>query len=589
MGLILSKVFPLWTMLIVGRCDQDPSSIDIEHGWAIYESPDHNTDYVNFYSHKVDINYWRLYFSPCDTLPVKEIRHALSFHQCKDMKSEENIRINMKYFEDYCNGLWQEKMNEIRSALELEPEHKPIKYMSDLDKWGTTIKHRSKRDLSLAFGIISTGAALINAIKSSVEIYHMSKRIDEHEKATLEIIEDYKKEHIEYAEMSSFLSDDLRGLGRAFCAQTSDMAKMHGSQIATKVIDDYMAHTMEEVLSINRGLSPLKLDYYYDMIRLCRQLNPTNRFCQLAYRNNLIETSYRGVVLADDNSLQLLISIKLPIEVKGFWASKLSYIANTGYFKDGHYLKFDLPKAVVLTDTEHSTQIMTIDPSLCQGPVCSYSAVSFDQTTKCVSALLANNTDFCTATDYGPAENICDFHRIGNDGNLITVSKAELTTEHTSEFPNIRKIDLSTTFLSEDATLSCLTSHGKNTIRLQGTLAAQYRAIKMKTYNYPEFLNITQEDFEIHKSLPFKVHSNIKDLKRSDDNILLGSTQLPTLALIGVGFFISILFSCLYTHRATLTTCLISASSRINRMMSSIFRPRQNILMITRQVDNSPA
>ena len=310
------------TILTSSR-SQSNIMVDQNLGIALERQPEKE---LKFYSHYETIVYDRIYFAACNNVPQFEVMLALQDFRCRNFKSD-IVKGNLRKFQSACVKAWKSKM------------HSVITYD----------KPRQKRSVSLFVGAISALSMLIGAVKNTIELSQMAKRIRDFEKRNNRILTDINENQINVAALSSYVSSDLDRLSSALCGRTLEDTLRNCNNLANIMIDSYLDHITRETLSISSGQIPNNIDFVMDLKSICNQFNSKD-FCLQAINDRAIKIQFETAALDSDMSLHITMKVELPINSPKFKNSRPIKISNVGFHRNDKYYKLNLPDSALETN-----------------------------------------------------------------------------------------------------------------------------------------------------------------------------------------------------------------------------------------------
>ena len=254
--------------------------------------------------------YDRIYYAACNNVPDFEIMLALQDFRCNDF-SIDVVKGNLEKFQTQCINVWKSKMETVMSYE----------------------KPRSKRSVSLVLGAVSALSMLIGAVKNTIEISHMAKRVRDFEKRNDRILTDLREDVMHITALSSYVSSDLDRLSSSLCGQTLKDTIQNSNNLANIMIDSYLDHITRETLSVTSGQIPNTIDFIMDLKSMCNTFND-KEFCFQAINDRAIKIDFEKAFLDKDMSLHIVMKIELPISSPKFKNSRPIKISNVGFHRD---------------------------------------------------------------------------------------------------------------------------------------------------------------------------------------------------------------------------------------------------------------
>ena len=397
---------------------------------------------LNFHCGYRTVIIQRLHSTPISNIPLTMIKNSLKSKSCQYMSSDESIANNLSRFTHYLRKEWLAKINELISYKAqkdiLENSKESILAEAILEKsrakrqilktdrdYNTTdwkpLNSRSRREIATIITAVSAlGSLISNAVSIGVAINNEVKYRD-FEARNRHILKRFQGNSENYASLSSIISDDLHKISESLCAHTKSEHLRATKELVNNIISDYILSIETEILELNNGRIPSKIEFYKLLQGVCEDSKNSETFCRNVINRGLIKLSWVNTYITGDKDLLSRIEMKIPIESTQFNTdTDLISVSNTGFFSEnGSYMKFEIPEHSLLTNKK----IFSIRLDGCINNVCSVNDIFSDINTLCLESLLQNKTLGCAVTDFGQKPQICAFSNFGH-ATIITASTA---------------------------------------------------------------------------------------------------------------------------------------------------------------------
>ena len=481
---------------------------------------------IKFYTHHEPIEFSRIFYAACHAIPEQEIKMAINDYRCNNFGGEV-IQGNLLRFQNECVKVWKEKMD-----LVLKYEHK-----------------RDRRSLSMVFGAISALSTLISAVKNSFEINVLSKRVKDFEARNERVLLDLTENKIKVAALSSYISSDLDRLSATLCGKTLSDTLLNSNNLANNMIESYLTHITHETLSVTSGEIPKTLDFNMDLKSLCTKFNEDD-FCIKAINENSIQIRFQKAGLDEDMSLHIVMQVLLPIQSSKFKNSYPISISNVGFFQNETYYMLKLPSHALQTNEI----IYGLNPDMCKGLICDVNAVYYDSNILCVSNLLSNHSDSCTATDFGSMD-VCVFKRVAGLGYLMAIKNGLLSTNQ-NDLVEVNTLKSSNFWTDQSGHLICYQDNDQTSFLIMGQIMPYSATLKPKTQIITPKIDLSGYNFTFTESLNEKIERSIQNLTAKDDHVLVMGNEINTLLLISISGITSTAMALLVTNMQKFVTLI---------------------------------
>ena len=293
------------------------------------------------------------------------------------------------------------------------------------------------------------------------------------------------------------------------------------------MIESYISHITEETLSIASGEIPKTLDFNMDLKSLCTKFNH-DEFCIKAINEKAIKIRFEKAVLDEDQSLHIVMQVSLPIQSSKFTESHPIFISNVGFFENETYYKLNLPTHALQTNGI----IYGLNQDLCKGLICDVNSVYYDSNILCVSNLLSNHSDSCSAIDFGQKD-VCAFKRVAGLGYLMAV-KHGLLSSNRNDLVEVKTLKSSNFWTELAGHLICYQNDDQTSFLIMGRVEPYFATITPKTLLITPETDILGYNFTFTESLSERIERSIKNLTAKDDHVSLMGNEVSTLLLITI-------------------------------------------------------
>ena len=283
-----------------------------------------------------------------------------------------------------------------------------------------------------------------------------------------------------------------------------------------------------------------------------------------------LEITFDGLTIKN-NALVALIRYNMPIQANQFKENFSFKLLNLGNYLKNNYFKINVPEHAVLSS---NNDVYELNRGACVKNFCDINAIKLSFRSRCISNLLQNSTKFCVNI-FQERPN-CSFIR-SKSGHIIT-SKNGIFFPLTDSTLSATKL-VNTTIMTKKAGRLLCQNGNHNSTHILTSVHAQNKfnsSVKMvDLISVGHIKNVSNIKREL--SFDMQTSKDLEKLFELDDNLTIGSNNIPTLTVVFVTSFVIFLIGLLcYVLSKKAITHFPRFSIFQNRMRSILGKEKSN-------------
>ena len=439
---------------------------------------------------------------------------------CTDRSDEKNSAQVKDLLVAECSKQWTEQLDLLQTIT-------------------TTSEKRTKRS---ALATLAVFAGIVSALTATFSaIYHI---FSEHEMIKHRSNEMYVKASrgsLITANIAERLEHTDYNLNNLIC--DADIIK--NVQLRTLHANFLMQHNTRivesEVLALQFGELPHNSNFLNVLQNICLSFEPNDKsFCQAMIYSGNLKVNFNGIVVKN-NALVTLTKVEMPIQAFQFRLNYPVKLFNAGTYKDNQFSKINVPNHAIITD---KADVFELDTTKCGLNFCSLNAVDLTSASRCLRSLLLNQTDHCVQImDVNP---ICNFIRT-NAGHIIQARDGIFFPVSDSTISAVNIVN-STILFRTGGRLLCQNAQLNSTHMLSNPAVTHKFNSSFSLIEEIQIIPITNvQQIERKNSPDLKIATELRELYRLDDKLLIGKQNYKTLNVIIItAFVVTMIFSLVF-------------------------------------------